>query len=197
MSYDILIAGVGGQGTVLASRIIALSAIDSGYFARTAETIGMAQRGGCVVSHVRIDSKNKSPIIPEGKADLIIGFEPSEALRNIEKLSKDGKCIINAHEVKPITASLGSSEYDFKQIIEFFSKNNIDVDFVEAYDLTNGIGAVKALNIFLIGYVSGKGLLPIQKEDIVRTITKIVPDKYQELNMKAFELGFIEANKKI
>ena len=106
MDKDILICGVGGQGTVLASGIIAAAAMVEGNTVHSAETIGMAQRGGPVTSHVRIGAKAFSPLIPFNKADLIIGFEPSEVVRNIGYLSPDGIAVVNTAAVKPVTASL-------------------------------------------------------------------------------------------
>ena len=120
-----LLCGVGGQGTVLASRIIASAAMEKGLFARTAETIGMAQRGGSVVSHVRIGEKVPSPMIPQGKADLILGFEPGEALRNLGYLKEGGTVILCAEEVQPVTAALASVEYNGKTIIEYL-KTKVD-----------------------------------------------------------------------
>ena len=105
MNKSILLAGVGGQGTVLASKLIAQAAIDLGFPARTAETIGMAQRGGCVVSHVRIGEAH-SPLIPKGKADIIIGFEPAEAVRCLPYLKEEGVVVTTKKAIKPVTASV-------------------------------------------------------------------------------------------
>ena len=109
---NLLLAGVGGQGTVLASKLLAQAAMAQGLQARTAETIGMAQRGGCVVSHVRIGEEAYSPLIPYGQADLILGFEPAEAVRNLPYL-KDGGIVVAAKKaIKPVTASLSGSGYE-------------------------------------------------------------------------------------
>jgi indolepyruvate ferredoxin oxidoreductase beta subunit len=190
MKYDILIAGVGGQGTVLASRLLAATAIEAGCFARTSETIGMAQRGGCVVSHVRIDSEEAGPIIPFGNADLLIGFEPGEAARNMYRLNKDGKCVVNTREVKPITAALQSFSYDTAPVFEFIKSNTSQAVFVDGYALAQEAGSVKALNTVLLGVAAAAGYLPFGKGEIEKVIRENVSKKYLELNEKAFNIGF-------
>ncbi len=192
MKYDILISGVGGQGTVLASRILALSSIEAGFFARTAETIGMSQRGGSVVSHVRIGSENSSSVIPLSGADLLIGFELCEAARCIQRLSPDGKCIVNKQVIKPVTVSLGNSNYDTDGITEFIKKNCKCPVFIDGYSLAEQAGSVKAVNIVLLGAAAGLGFLPFDRSVLEKVIASNVPQKYVELNMKAFELGYRE-----
>jgi indolepyruvate ferredoxin oxidoreductase beta subunit len=187
MKYDILIAGVGGQGTVLASRLLAAAAIESGYFARTSETIGMAQRGGCVVSHVRIDSEELSPIIPIGHVDLLIGFEMAEAARNISKLSPNGKCIVNNQVIKPVTVTLGGTEYDKSGIEEYIKSNSGNPVFVDGYNLASQLGSVKAVNVVLLGAAEIEGFLPFDKGIMEKVIKDNVPQKYADLNMKAFK----------
>ena len=107
MTTNILLCGVGGQGTVLASKLIAEAAMRRGFAVRTAETIGMAQRGGCVASHVRIGHEIHSPLIPNASADLIIGFEPAEAIRALPYLKKDGAVVASRKRIQPVTAALG------------------------------------------------------------------------------------------
>jgi indolepyruvate ferredoxin oxidoreductase beta subunit len=190
MKYDILISGVGGQGTILASRLLALSAMEAGFFARTAETIGMSQRGGSVVSHVRIDSKDLSSVIPLSCADLLIGFELSEAARCLQRLSPQGKCIINTQVIKPVTASLGNSKYDSDEIMEFIQKTCPSAIFIDGYSLAEQAGSIKAVNIVLLGAASAQGFLPFDRAVLEKVIASNVPQKYVELNMKAFELGY-------
>jgi indolepyruvate ferredoxin oxidoreductase beta subunit len=190
MKYDILIAGVGGQGTVLASRLLAASAIKEGYYARTSETIGMAQRGGCVVSHVRIESEEVNPIIPFGMADLLIGFEPAEAARNINRLSKSGKCIVNTREIKPVSASMQTVSYAVEPIYEFIKSNSSNAILLDGYALAEQAGSVKALNVVLLGAAAGAGFLPFNKYQLERTIEENVSHGYFELNRKAFNIGF-------
>lgn len=188
--FDILISGVGGQGTVLASRLIAAAAINQGCFARTAETIGMSQRGGCVVSHVRIDSEKSGSIIPLGSADMIIAFELAEAARSIPRLSDEGCCIVNTQVIKPVSASLGNSHYDNDEIIQYIKDNSKEVFFIDGYSLAAKAGSVKAVNVVLLGAATAVGKMPFTKEIILDAIIENVPQKFRELNQKAFETGY-------
>lgn len=187
---DILIAGVGGQGTVLASRLLAEAAIADGLFVRTAETIGMSQRGGCVVSHVRIGTKNCSPVIPLGKADVLIGFEIGEAARSLPRLSAGGKCLVNIQSVKPISASLSGGAYDVGEISTYISKAIPGAAFVDGYRLAGEAGSVKAVNVVLLGAAAALGFLPFSKELMEKVIAENVPQRFKELNIKAFDAGY-------
>ena len=117
MAKNILICGVGGQGTVLAAKVISQAAVSTGQKVVSAETIGMAQRGGSVTSHVRIGDEVFSPLIPNGQADLIIAFEASEAVRNIDFLKKNGTVVVNAKIVQPTTASLTGKIFEADEMI--------------------------------------------------------------------------------
>lgn len=188
MNKDIMICGVGGQGTVLASKIIAASAMDEGYTVHSAETIGMAQRGGPVTSHVRIGDNAFSPLIPIGGADLLIAFEPSEAVRNLKYLKKDGFVIVNSVPMKP--TSLGSSEgYDGKAEIEFV-KSKCRCLIVNSDELCAPFGSSKFFNVAVLGAASGSGELGIKKETICDEIVKIVPERFKEKNLAAFAAGY-------
>ena len=188
MNKDIMICGVGGQGTVLASKIIAASAMDEGYTVHSAETIGMAQRGGPVTSHVRIGDDAFSPLIPIGGADLLIAFEPSEAVRNLKYLKKDGFVIVNSVPMKP--TSLGSSEgYDGKAEIEFI-KSKCRCLIVNSDELCAPFGSSKFFNVAVLGAASGSGELGIKKETICDEIVKIVPERFKEKNLAAFAAGY-------
>lgn len=197
--FDILIAGVGGQGTVLASRLLAAAAIKEGYFARTSETIGMSQRGGCVVSHVRVDSENCSSIIPFKTADMIIAFELAEAARSLPRLKKDGSCIINTQVIKPVSASLGTSKYNVDEIDEYIKNNMKNVYFIDGYSIARDLGTVKAINVVLLGAATAIGKMPFSKELMLESIVENVPQKFRDLNKMAFERGYesilIELNK--
>lgn len=187
MKKDIMICGVGGQGTVLASKIIAASAMDEGSAVHSAETIGMAQRGGPVTSHVRIGDDAYSPLIPPGSADLLIAFEPSEAVRNLRYLKEDGFIIVNRVPVKP--TSLGSSEgYDGKAEIEYLlSKRECLV--VDSDELCAPFGSSKFFNVAVIGAATGTGRTGLDKETVRNEIIKIVPQRFLEKNLAAFEAG--------
>jgi len=190
MKTNILIAGVGGQGTVLASRLLAASAIEAGFFTRTSETIGMAQRGGSVVSHVRMDSKNSSPIIPIGQGDLLIGFELAETARSLNRLSKSGRCIVNTQVIKPVTASFKGTSYDVEAIRNYIILTVPQAIFVDGYALAEKAGSVKAVNVVLLGVALSLGILPFTKDTVEKVIEAIVPKKFLDLNKKAFNIGF-------
>lgn len=183
MNKDILLCGVGGQGTVLASKILAATAMNAGETVHSAETIGMAQRGGSVTSHVRIGDAY-SPLIPLGKADILMAFEPAEAVRNLEYLRKDGVVIVNKVPVKPITESLHDTGYDGTEMIEYLQKRCkcIVVD-------SSTLSSAKFLNIALLGVAVGMGRLGFTKQQVLAEIETRVPQKHLEVNKAAFEKG--------
>lgn len=188
MNKSILLAGVGGQGTVLASKLIAQAAIDLGLSARTAETIGMAQRGGCVVSHVRI-GEAYSPLIPKGKADIIIGFEPAEAVRCLPYLKEGGVIVTTKKAIKPVTASLSGSSYDGTEMIDYLTKNQKNLVVVDGEKICAACGSAKVLNIALLGAACAAGALGIPKESFQKAIESRLPQKFVTMNLKALELG--------
>lgn len=192
MKKDILICGVGGQGTVLASKLIAAAAMAEGNIVHSAETIGMAQRGGSVTSHVRI-GEAYSPLIPKGKCDMIISFEPSEAVRNISYLKQDGLVIVNVDPVKPTTESLHETGYDGTNMIEYLQKK-CQVLAVDGQQLCAEFGSSKYLNVILLGVAAGSGVLDIPKEAIQKEIGMRVPSKFVENNRLAFEKGYAFAS---
>ncbi|SFM32948.1 indolepyruvate oxidoreductase subunit beta [Methanolobus profundi] len=185
MKFDILIAGVGGQGVVLASRLLATAAMDAGFHVATAETIGMAQREGSVTSHVRIGDDVCGSLIPQGKADLLIGLEPAEAARNILFLSKDGNMVVNEHAIMPSTQ--GSDEYDPEKILSFLKEScpqTITADFT---GLARDAGTYKAANVAMIAASAGAGLLPFSDEYLWGVLEKMIPEKYREVNRRVFD----------
>lgn len=187
MKKDIMICGVGGQGTVLASRIIAASAMDEGYTAHSAETIGMAQRGGPVTSHVRIGQDAYSPLIPVGGADLLIAFEPGEAVRNLKYLKKDGFVIVNRVPVKP--TSMGAAEgYDGKAEIDYL-RSRCRCLVVDSEALCAPFGSTKFFNVAVLGAAAGTGQLGLDVDTVKNEIVKIVPERFLEKNIAAFEAG--------
>ena len=122
MGKNCLLCGVGGQGVVLASKLIAYAAMEKGLNVRTSETIGMSQRGGSVVTHVRMGETVHSPMIPKGTADVIMAFEPAEAVRNLSYLKEDGVMVVDKKAVKPVTATLMQSNYDGQEALEYLQK---------------------------------------------------------------------------
>ncbi|MCR5784190.1 MAG: indolepyruvate oxidoreductase subunit beta [Eubacterium sp.] len=188
MNKDILICGVGGQGSVLASKLIASSAMAEGNTVHSAETIGMAQRGGPVTSHVRIGSEAYSPLIPSGCADIILGFEPAEVVRNIKYLNKDGIAIVNTTPTMPVTESLSSSGYTGKEMTNYL-KENFNCIFVDGEKECSIFGSSKFLNIILLGVALGSGKLGLSKETLLDEIKKRVPQRFIETNINAFLHG--------
>ena len=189
MNKSCLLCGVGGQGTVLASRLIAASAMQKGQMARTAETIGMAQRGGCVVSHVRIGEEIASPLIPKGKADVLIGFEPAEAVRNLSYLKKDGIVIVNSKAVAPVTASLSKSVYTGEEMLDFLKAQPVKLIVADGDAICRECGSSKVLNIALLGAAVATGELGIsltELEEAVKTRTK---PQFFTMNQKAMHAG--------
>ena len=186
MNSDILICGVGGQGTVLASKLIAAAAMEEGNVVHSAETIGMAQRGGSVTSHVRIGSSASSPLIPYGGADLLLAFEPSEAVRNLKYLKKDGRVIVNSTPVRPSTEPEG---YDEKDILSYLEKKTGCI-IVDGAKECEAFGSAKFFNIMVLGIAVGSGALPIESESMINEIEKRVPKKFTEINNEAFKKGF-------
>lgn len=188
MKKDIMICGVGGQGTVLASKIIASSAMNEGSAVHSAETIGMAQRGGPVTSHVRVGEDAFSPLIPLGGADLLIAFEPSEAVRNLKYLKKDGFVIVNCVPVKP-TSLAGGADYDGKAEIEFL-KSKCGCLVVNSDELCRPFGSAKFFNVAVLGAACGTGKLGLSKDTLCGEIVRIVPERFKEKNLAAFEAGY-------
>lgn len=193
MNKNILICGVGGQGTVLASKIIAASAMDEGSAVHSAETIGMAQRGGSVTSHVRI-GEAYSPLIPGGTADMILAFEPAEAVRNLSYLKNGGVVIVNSVPVKPVTESLMNTGYDGTEMIAYL-KNKCSCVVIDAKKICEPFGSSRYFNIAILGVAAGTGRLGISKETILAEIEKRVPQKFIETNKAAFYAGYEEGKK--
>ena len=186
--YNVLLAGVGGQGTVLASKIIAACAIKKGEKAHTAETIGMAQRGGCVVSHVRVGDCY-SPLIPKGQADVIIGFEPGEAVRVLPYLKEGGTVVVSSAPIKPITDSLSDSSYNGQEMLQILKNNAKNVIVVDGEEIIKELGSAKSLNIALLGAAAKSGQLDISIEDVEDIIKTTLKPQFIEANLKALSLG--------
>lgn len=189
MNKDILLCGVGGQGTVLASKLIAAAAMSSGETVHSAETIGMAQRGGAVTSHVRIGEKAYSPLIPEESADVILAFEPAEAVRNLALLKKDGTVIVNRIPVKPVTESLQDTGYDGSKMIAYLQSKCRRLVVVDGEKICEKLGSARYFNVAILGVAVGCGQIGLTAEAVLKEIETRVPEKYREMNQKAFDLG--------
>ncbi len=192
MNKDILICGVGGQGTVLASKLIAAAAMNCGNTVHSAETIGMAQRGGSVTSHVRIGDTAFSPLIPKGTADILLAFEPAEAVRNLSYLKKDGVVIVNSNPVKPTTESLNDTGYDGTELLAYL-KTKCNCLVIDAEALCAPFGSSRYFNVAILGAAAGTGWLGISSDALLQEIETRVPAKFVETNKKAFLAGIAYA----
>lgn len=188
MNFDVLIAGVGGQGTAVVSKILGKAAAEKGYYTRTGETVGMAQRGGSVVSHVRIDSEDVSPVMPAGRADVMIAFEPAEAARNLCRLKKGGRCLVNTRPMPPVTSFILDETYDEKKLFDYISKNS-EACFVDGSGTAENSGSIKTLCVVMLAAASKIGLLPFTTEEIRQAMIKLLPEKTSGMNGKAFDAG--------
>jgi indolepyruvate ferredoxin oxidoreductase beta subunit len=188
MTTNILLCGVGGQGTLLASNLLAECAMEAGFDVKKSEIHGMAQRGGSVVSHVKFGDKIDSPIIRKGECDILLAFEELEALRWSEFLKPDGIILTNAQNIMPMSVSAGDSKYPEK-IIEKITSLSANVISVDAIGKAKELGNQKCLNVVLLGVLARK--VPQIGESIwKKMIDKKVPQKFLELNRKAFDAGW-------
>ena len=182
----IMIVGVGGQGTLLASRILGNAIISQGYDVKLSEVHGMSQRGGSVVTYVKFGEKVYSPIIDMGEADIILAFEKLEAYRYLPYLKKGGKMIMNAQETAPMPVIIGAMKYP-AGLTEKIS-DAADLCEVDALAIANELGNVRVVNVVLIGVMAKNTDIPY--ETWVETIKATVPPKALEVNLKAFDAGY-------
>ena len=189
MSKNIMIVGVGGQGTLLTSRIIGKAALSCGYDVKISEVHGMAQRGGSVVTFVRFGEKVNEPVVEEGQADVIIAFERLEALRYSHFLKKDGVIVVNDCRIDPMTVVTGARQYP-ENILEGLKENHA-VYSIDGQKIALELGNSKVLNSVVLGY-SAK-FIGFDKQTWLDIVSSTVPQKTIEINQKAFEAGY-EAN---
>lgn len=185
---NILIVGVGGQGTLLASRVLGQIGIAENYDVKVSEVHGMSQRGGSVVTFVKYDQeKVNSPIIEKGDADVILAFEELEALRWVDYLKADGRLLLNKQQINPMSVITGMEKYP-TNIVEKIINNNINLITINALDIAKECGNAKTVNIVLIGLLAKSTNIP--KEKWLNTLTQVIPKKVLEVNIKAFEAGY-------
>ena len=194
MAYNILLTGVGGQGTVLASKLIASAAVEKGLPVMSAETIGMAQKGGSVFSHLRVGAGAKSPMIRRGTADLLLAFEPAEAVRMLPYLKADGTLVVNASPVMPVTAALLGTDYTGREMVAYLKAHAKHLHVLDGMAAVRAIGNPKALNVIMLGAALAAGALPFLTEEEVRAAIRArVKPAYRALNERALryarELG--------
>jgi len=195
---NIIITGVGGQGNVLASQIIASAAVQDGLYVSVGETYGATQRGGAVMSHVRLSKETQyGPLMPKGKAHVIVGFEPVESLRTIGDFgNKKTKAIINPRPIYPIDVLSGASKYPaIDDALKAIKELVYSVHVVEATELAKKAGDAVMQNIVMVGCLAGSGFVPIKIETLRGVIKETFAKRRPEANLKAFELGVKEIRK--
>jgi indolepyruvate ferredoxin oxidoreductase beta subunit len=182
---NILLVGVGGQGIILASKILSKGLIDAGYDVKMSEVHGMAQRGGSVTTQVRYGKKVYSPIIGKGQADIIVAFEEMEAMRWIDYLRPNGKLVINDYKIPSVPILIGATEYP-KGIIEEL-KEKADTTVINAAEIAKELGNIRTQNVVMLGgLIKAIGLDIIKWEDVIKELVK---EKYIDINIKAFNKG--------
>ena len=184
---NIMIVGVGGQGTLLASKLLGAVLLEKDYDVKVSEVHGMSQRGGSVVTYVRFGEKVYSPIIDKGEADIILSFELLEAARWLEYLKPGGQMIVNTQRMEPMPVIIGAAEYP-EDIVAKMEQAGAKVDAMDFLEIANEAGSSKAVNITLMGRLSNY-FPEIETEVWEKAMEKIVPPKFLELNKKAFEMG--------
>ncbi len=184
---DIVVVGVGGQGVILLSSIIGKAALKAGIPVRSAETHGMAQRGGSVINHLRIGCVF-GPKVPIGGADILLALEPAEALRNAHYLSKDGIALVNINPVLPSTVTTGQSRYPpLEEILDPLERICKEIKTVDATKLAVKAGNSQTMNVVMLGVLSK--YIPLREEMLIESLSESVPAKFLEVNRRAFELG--------
>ncbi len=183
---NILFSGVGGQGILLASEVTAYALLSAGYDAKKSEVHGMAQRGGSVTAQLRYGDKVYSPLIEPGTADILISFEMMEAARYLPYLHAKSKVIVNTQQIKPPAVAMGLVPYP-EDILDSIRSQGIQVVSVDAFDIARDAGEVKAANVVMVGAMSA--FLPMDAEVYENIINTRIPERFREVNLKAFAAG--------
>ena len=189
-TVNIAIAGVGGQGVLTLAEILAKAALAEGLNVRVGEIHGMAQRGGHVVCTVRIGDDASGPVIDAGSADLLVGFEPVETLREIHLVKKNGFVLMSSHIQYPVAVSMGKAEYpDHKDILKALHKFTDKIIEIDAQKIAIDAGSPRALNMVMFGGIIGTKLVPISKDVAMKAISEAFPKKFEKINTTAAENG--------
>ena len=191
-ALNLIITGVGGQGNVLSSLLIGQALLGKGYFVTIGETYGMAQRGGPVMSHIRIDrARQLGPLIPKGKGDIIVAMEPVEALRVLEDYGNpDVVVLVNTHPVYPVDVTAGNEVYpDFREIKEALEGHSRRVYAINAMEKATQLGSPILVNMIMIGALFALKMLPLDTEEFQETLSNRFSQKRLEINVKALEQG--------
>lgn len=186
MTTNVMIVGVGGQGSLLASKLLGQMMINEGYDVKVSEVHGMSQRGGSVVTYVRFGDRVYSPIIDRGQADFIVSFEKLEAARYLEYLKVGGRIVVNTQEIDPMPVIAGQMDYP-KDLIAKMEAQGAQIDAMDCLSLAKEAGSPKAVNIVLMGRLSRYFDIPVEKW--IEGVRANVPAKVLDINLKAFALG--------
>ena len=194
--FNMVLAGVGGQGILLASQILGIAALKEGLNVVVSEIHGMAQRGGAVVSHVRMGSKVYAPTVMDGKADAILGLEPLEALRNIKYASTETLVLVSTETLVPAGVSAEPINYPrLETILDAIKGFTEKIVLVDALKLAREAGSVITRNVVMLGALAATKILPLKSEALKETIKELVRPAYLNQNLKAFDLGLNEISK--
>jgi indolepyruvate ferredoxin oxidoreductase beta subunit len=189
--FNIMIAGVGGQGVILMSELLGNAAVKEGLNVRGSEVLGMAARGGSVSSVIRLGDGVQAPLMPTGKADVLIGMEPVEALRNIAYLGPSSSVILNIEKIPPFTVAIGESTYpDLETIIEKLEDASGRVIQISAVQIAREAGSALSANVAILGALFGSRQLPIKMETVKEQIRSRFSAKLAPVNIRAFDLGY-------
>jgi indolepyruvate ferredoxin oxidoreductase beta subunit len=198
MEFNVVLAGVGGQGTILAAEILGVAAVKDGLNVRVSEIHGMAQRGGAVTSSVRIGENVLSPTVLDGQADVLLGFEPLETVRNLKSASGKTLVILSDECIPPTELSAKNAAYPaMDKIVEKIRRFSEKITVVETERLAGEAGSILTQNIVLIGALAATGKVPVRIESLKEALRELVPAKHVEMNLKAFELGYEYMKKKV
>jgi indolepyruvate ferredoxin oxidoreductase beta subunit len=189
--FNVVIAGVGGQGVILMSELLGNAAVAEGINVRGSEVLGMAVRGGSVSSTIRLGDEALAPLAPAGKTNILVGMEPSEALRNINNVSESTTVILNTEKVVPFTvSSLGSTYPELETILEKLGAATGNIMQINAAKLAVEAGSQQSANVVMLGALFGQGDLPIKIETVKEQIQNRFSAKLAEVNLRAFDLGY-------
>jgi indolepyruvate ferredoxin oxidoreductase beta subunit len=195
--FNIVLAGVGGQGTLLAAEALGMAAVKDGLNVRVSEIHGMAQRGGAVTSNVRIGEKVASPTVLEGQADVLLGFEPLETLRNLKFASEKTLVIMSDERIPPTGLAARRIAYpSIKEVVAKIRRFTDKVTIVETSRLTREAGSLLTRNAVLLGVLAATHRLPVKVESLAEALRELAPASHVEMNAKAFRLGYEYAEKK-
>jgi len=189
--FNIVLAGVGGQGTLLAAEILGVAAVKEGLNVRVSELHGMAQRGGAVVSNVRIGEKVLAPTVLEGQADVLLGFEPLETLRNLRFVSEKTLVIMSDERIPPTELAAKMVKYpSMEEIVEKIHRFTKNVIIVGSAKLAKEAGNILTQNIVLIGALAATERMPVKTKSVTEALRELVPSKHLDVNLEAFKLGY-------